>query len=346
MPRRVFLVFVLLFLFASIVYGGAQLNRPESKQAQGITGGIAGTVHNKRNEPLKDVRIELVPAMGAMGATVTTYSDPAGGFEFTNLSYGKYVLSATLGVAGTSQDIVVGSSQGWVSVGMDSDPTSKDATVSVAELQIPSKARKALDKARHALRDNKLDEADHYIAKALLAYPRYCQALTLRATLALRKKSYEQALADAEKAVEYDPNDNLAYIVLGDSYISLNRLDDALRAIDRSTEIKPTAWQGYYEKGKLLLVHRDWAGALRQAAKAASLTNRDYPYLHVLKAFAFAGLNDRLSAKNEIAAFRRLKPDDSSWPPQIRQQLNEMELFAIDNSGQPNLSGGGHGNSP
>jgi tetratricopeptide (TPR) repeat protein len=229
---------------------------------------------------------------------------------------------------------------------MDSDAASKDTTVSVAELQVPSKARKALEKARRAIRHNKLDEADHYITEALLVYPRYCQALTLRATLALGKKSYEQALADAEKAVEYDPNDNLAYIVLGDSYISLNRLDDALRAIDRSTEIKPNAWQGYYEKGKLLLVHHDWAGALRQAAKAASLTNRDYPYLHVLKAFAFAGLNDRLSAKNEIAAFRRLKPDDSSLPPQIRQQLNAMELFAIEDSGQPNPSGSGHGNSP
>ena len=213
--------------------------------------------------------------------------------------------------------------------------------MSVAELKVPSKASKALEKARHAIRRNKLDEADHYIAKALLAWPHYCQALTLRATLALTRKSYEQARADAEKAVEYDPNDNVAYMVLGDSYISLNRFDDALRAIDRSTEIKPNAWQGYYEKGKILLVHHDWAGALRQAEKAASLKNDDDPYLHVLKAFAFAGMNDRISAKKEIDAFRRLKPDDSSWPPQIRQRLNAME-----NSGQPDSSGSGHANSP
>jgi hypothetical protein len=94
------------------------------------------------------------------------------------------------------------------------------------------------------------------------------------------------------------------------------------------------------------LLHRDWAGALRQAAKAASLTNRDYPYLHVLKAFAFAGMNDRLSAKTEAAAFRRLKPDDSSWPPQIRQRLNAIDSFAIGNSSQPDHSGSGHATSP
>src|SRR6185312_14941147 len=102
MQRRVLLVFTSLFLFVSLVCSGAQLNRPPSKEHQGITGGIAGTVHNQHNEPLKDVRIEIVPTMGVMGATATTYTDPAGGFEFSNLSYGKYVLTATLGVAGTS----------------------------------------------------------------------------------------------------------------------------------------------------------------------------------------------------------------------------------------------------
>jgi hypothetical protein len=345
MPHRILFAFILLSSFAPVVSNGAQLNWPASQYTQGIPGGIAGTVHNERNEPLKDVRIELAPIAGTV-VPMTTYSDPNGSFEFTHLSYGNYVLTATLGVAGTSQDIVVDSSQGWVSVGIDVGEASKDDTVSVSELQVPIKAAKALEKARRAFNHNKLDEADHYIAKALLVWPRYCQALTLRAALELTRKSYEQARADAEKAVEYDPNNSEAYIVLGDSYISLNRFDDALRAIDRSTEIKPNAWQGYYEKGKILLVHHDWAGALRQAAKAASLTNGDYPYLHLLKAFAFAGMNDRLSAKNEIDAFRRLQPDESSWPPLTRQRLNAMGLSGIENSNQPKPSGGGHANSP
>jgi len=345
MQCRVLLALTLLFSFTSVVCNGAQRNTPFNKETQEIAGSLSGTVHTNRNEPIKDVRVELVPVAGVTGTPVSTYSAPDGSFAFSNLAYGKYMLTATMGVNGTSQDIVVGSSQDWVSVAIDVDAASRDATVSVAELKIPGKARKALEKARQAFSHHKLAEADRFIAKALVAWPHYCQALTLRATLALTTRSYENARADAEKAVEYDPNDSSAYVVLGDSYILLNRLDDAQRAVDRSIEIKPNAWEGYYDKGRILVLRHDWAGSLRQVEKAASLKTEDDPYLHLLKALAFAGMNDQAAAKNEVDTFRRLKPE-SSWSPQTRERLNDLGLSSIGNSGQSSPSGTGHTNSP
>ena len=52
-----------------------------------------------------------------------------------------------------------------MSVTIDLDAASTDATVSVAELKVPSKASKALEKARHAVSRNKLEDADRYITK-------------------------------------------------------------------------------------------------------------------------------------------------------------------------------------
>jgi hypothetical protein len=345
MPRRVLLAFTLLFSFTSVVSNGAQLNTSVSKQTQGIPGTLSGTVHNKRNDPVKDVRIELLPVAGLTGTAVSTYSAPDGSFVFSDLSYGKYVLTATLGISGTSQEIVVNSSQDWVSVEIDLGVASKDATVSVAELKVPLKARKELEKARHAFSHQKLADADRYVAKALLAWPHYCQALTLRAILALNRNSYEQASVDAENAIEYDPNDSSAYVVLGDSYILLNRLDDAQRAVDRSIEIKPNAWEGHYDKGRILVIRHDWPGALREVSKAASLKTEDDPYLHLLKAVAFAGMNDQVAAKNEVDAFRRLKPE-SSWSAHTRRLINDIGFPAIGNSDQPIVSGSRHANSP
>jgi len=324
---------------------GAQRNTPFNKETQETPGSLSGTVHTNRNEPVKDVRIELVPVAGTTGRAASTYSAFDGSFTFSNLAYGTYMLTATMGVNGTSQDLVVRSSQDWVSIAIDVDAASKNATVSVAELKIPGKARKALEKARQAFSHRKLAEADRYIAKALVAWPHYCQALTLRATLALTRNSYDEALVDAEKAVEYDPNDSLAYIVLGDSYILLNRLDDAQRAVERSIEIKPNAWVGYYDKGRILVLRHDWPGTLREVEKAASLQTVEEPYLHLLKAFAFAGMNDQAAAKNEVDTFRRLKPE-SSWSPETRQRLKNMGLSAIGNSGQSTPSGTSHPNSP
>ena len=329
----------------SVMCSWAQLNSSANKQTDALVGALQGTIHSSRNEPVKDVRLELVPVGGFKGQIASTYSAPDGSFEFSNLSYGKYILTATLGLVVTSEDVDISSNEDWVSIGIDVGAASTDATVSVSELTVPSKASKALEKARHAVRLNKLEDADRYIAKALLAWPHYCQALTLKATLALTRNSFEQARSDAEKAVEYDPNDGSAYRVLGETYLSLNRLDDALRAIDRSIDIKPNAWQGYYEKGKILLIHRDWAGTLQQATKAASLKTEDDPYLHLMKALAFAGMNDRPAASNEVDAFRRLKPE-SSWSPKIKQQLDEMGMPAIEHSDRSAPSGKSHANLP
>jgi tetratricopeptide (TPR) repeat protein len=211
------------------------------------------------------------------------------------------------------------------SSGMDLDMASSTSTITVAELTVPTKARKELEKARKAAVRHRMEEADHHIAKALLAWPRYCQALTLKSWLELRRHSYEEARVDAEMAVEDDPHDHLALVTLGDSYLFLHRLDDALRAFDRSIAVKPNAWQGYYAKGKLAILLGDWPGALRAAAKASSLTGEN-AYLHLLRAFALAGMKDRPAADNEIAAFRRLKPEAAS-SPQIKRALNDLGIY-------------------
>jgi tetratricopeptide (TPR) repeat protein len=217
------------------------------------------------------------------------------------------------------------SEQDQTKSGMDLDMASSAATVTVAELTVPVKARKELERARKAVLRHRLEEADNYIAKALLAWPRYCQALTLKSWLALTRHSYEQARVDAEMAVEYDPNDHLALAALGDSYLFLNRLDDALRAIDRSIAVKPNAWQGYYVKGKLSIVRGDWPGALQAAAQASSLT-KENAYLHLLKVFAFAGMKDWSAADSEMAVFRRLMPE-ALWSPQIKRALNDIGMY-------------------
>src|SRR3954470_12939937 len=57
------------------------------------------------------------------------------------------------------------------------------ATISAAQLRVPGKARDAYRKARFAMSENKLGDAARYIEKALSSYPRYTEALTLRAAL-------------------------------------------------------------------------------------------------------------------------------------------------------------------
>jgi len=180
------------------------------------------------------------------------------------------------------------------------------ATISAAQLRVPGKARDAYRKARFAMSENKLGDAARYIEKALSSYPRYTEALTLRAALEMQDtKSSERAKDDAEKAIEYDPNYAEAYIVLGAAYNYLRQFDDAIRTLDRAIALLPAIWQGYYEMSVALLGKGDFVGGLRQAERASSLDSGNHPDLDLVKAYCYVGLKNRSAATAETGSLSK-----------------------------------------
>src|SRR5438128_11222457 len=94
MPCRVLLALALVFSFTSMTSNGAQRNTPFNKETHETPGSLSGTVRTNRNEPVKDVRIELAPVAGTTGRAASTYSALDGSFAFSNLAYGTYMLTA------------------------------------------------------------------------------------------------------------------------------------------------------------------------------------------------------------------------------------------------------------
>ena len=189
----------------------------------------------------------------------------------------------------------------------DGSRIDRQSTISVGQFAVPEKARSQLYKAWNAVNKNKLDDATHYVEKALSFCPHFAEALTLRAILETQDaNSIGQAQADAEKAIEYDPNYGGAYIVLGTIYSFYHQYNDAIRTLDRGIALLPNISVGYFEMGIALVGKGDFAGGLRQAQKASSLDTA-YPYLHLLKAYAYEGLKDQAASNAELEVFRRLQ---------------------------------------
>jgi tetratricopeptide (TPR) repeat protein len=212
------------------------------------------------------------------------------------------------------------------SLSEDKSNFNRQVTISTAQLRVPGKARDALRKAWDAARKRKLGDAARYTEKALGFFPRFAEALALRATLEMQDtKSMEQAKADAENAVEYDPNYGAAYVVLGSIYNYFRQFDDATRTLDRGIALTPTRWQGYYEMSIALIGKGDYVGGLRQAERSSTLDSDTHkcPELHLLKAYAYMGLKNRSGATAELEAFRRM---DSHSPllPGAQETLNKV----------------------
>ncbi len=130
------------------------------------------------------------------------------------------------------------------------------ATVSVAQMKVPEKARKLLEKAQSCLDKRKLQEADTYVSQALEVYPDFAEALTMRGLMFLDGHHLDDAAASLEKSTRADSSYAMGYIVLGAVYNMQSRFDDAIRVLDRGLTLKPQSWQATLSWGKL-----NWARA-------------------------------------------------------------------------------------
>lgn len=303
---------------AAPTFGGPDQNRQDSY----MTGQILGSVTTADNQAIPYATISVWRAGGAP-VEVTAGAD--GRFDLHNVHSGHYVLSARVGLGEARAEVDVTKGVSLVTLTVPPNDASGDgqATVSAAQLAVPGKARRELEKAQDSLRRNKFVDAASHVERALTFWPRYAEALVLRAVLERSQDSPKLAQADAEKAVEYDPGNGRAYIVLASSYIDLRRWDDAIRSLNHGIAIMPTYWPGYYEMSKAMLAKGNFADALRQAEKASTLGSTNYAPLHMVKGYAYLGLGNHVAASQELEVYLKQEPT-GSIAPQIRKTLDQL----------------------
>jgi tetratricopeptide (TPR) repeat protein len=302
------LFMALIVCYCGSMSGATQLGSGSGRLSSSGYGSVEGRVRSAGDRPLADVRIELLSLL--YGTTLVTSSNSAGVFKL-ELSKGDYLVTATLGTQTATNQVRVGPGQSWVDLrmpGKDSLRVDSQSTISSAQLRVPEKARNALQKAHDAATKKNAADAARYVDKALQLYPLYAKALVMRAVLE-RDKDPETALVDAMKAVEYDPNDGMGYVVLGSVYTALSRFDEAVRSLDHGIALMPSSWQGYYEMSRALAGKRDYIEALRHLERACSLAPKSYPFFHLSKAAIFDGLSISSAAVTELQAYLREDPN-------------------------------------
>ncbi len=315
------IVFAALLLTAAL--GGAQItpaaipglhrggpdqpnNAPlSSADPVNFKGTVTGSVVTLDDHAVPDARVE-VRTLDDSRAVATVYSNQRGAFEIDDIPYGEYELVAVVDLRESHEHIEVRGMQVAVTLRVannDASSAGGRASVSVAQMQVPDKARKAYKKAEEAFSHGKIDEARGSAVKALEIYPDYAEALTLKGILDLQKNKPEDARAGLEKAVQCDASYGMAYIVLGATYNALHRFDDAARVLARGINYSPNAWQAYFERARALEGKQEWSASLADLDKAAQLINKDFPVLHLVRANDLIGLKAYPEAQAELQAF-------------------------------------------
>lgn len=293
-----------------------------------MSGSIYGNVTSLDDRPVANAQVELHNVDTGLIVT-SVYSNDGGAFVIENVPPGQYDLVVRDGLSEGQERVTTAGMRMYVTVRMSNSQASEtgnSATVSVAQMNVPDKARKAYQKAQEEFSKGKLAEADGQLDKALKIYPNYAEALTLRGVLDLQQQRSTDAVAELEKAVDCDHNYAMAHIALGSAYNSLKRFDDAVRVLDRGISLAPNAWQGYFERARALIAKNQYPESLRDLAKAQSFAASDLPILHLVKADALLGMGDYQDGQAELQTYLDRDPQGSN-AAEARRVLDQVKAF-------------------
>ena len=329
-------VLTALALIACSICSLAQMNGmgqrpgdPPMLHSHDTMGSISGTVLTADGKPLKDAHVELRDNNGTM--INSTYTNAAGGFEFGQVRSGLYQVVATAGLQQAQERVDSNRLPSSVELRLPVSSYAYDGnpgiSVSFAQYKVPQKARYDLNKAREASEKGKHDEAQKHLAKALEIYPKYADALTLRAILNMDIRDDYGAIADLEEAIKLDGNCAMAYLVMGAALNLQSKFDDAIRALERGEALSPNSWQAYFEMGKSLVGKAQYEPALRQLNRAQALMPKDYPLVHLVKAHAMLALNNYTDAMTELQQYLAKEPNGPN-SQEAAKMLAQAKAFA------------------
>lgn len=307
---------------------GSMAGNSALSSARGDSRSISGVVQDNQNNGLKDVRVELTDASGAVVGSA--YTNPSGHFEFSRLAPGTYNVVATSGLQQASERVDATNFSNSVSVRMQGVGKPADgiegSSISIAQYRVPAKAREAYRKAHEAVEKGKMDDAHKHLTKALELCPNYADALTLRAVLELNERDSSAAVGDLDKAIQADGNNAMAYMVMGSALNMQSKFDEAIRSLQRGQSLAPNYWQGYFEMGKSYIGKSDYPDALRQLERAQSLAPADYPLISLLRAHALLAMKQFPEAMTALQAYLHKDPQGPN-SAQAEKMLEQAQAY-------------------
>ncbi len=259
------------------------------------------------------------------------YTDGDGGFQFAEVSSGRYTVAVNEpGYEPVQECVEAGfvSGQGLTLYLRETNSRpagSSGYVVSVRELSIPGKAHNAYQKGLERMAKRDSAGSVRYFQRAVAAFPSYYEAFL---QLGIAKAQLGEK-AEAEKAFQaaIDLSGGKcaeAEFALGALLLDQNQFGDAEKLTRRGLILRPLSWFGQYVLGQALLGLNQLVEAEQSARKVLSL-KRDFAVVHLLLANIHIRRQEQRPLLEDLDAYLTLEPNGvySAQARQIREAVGQ-----------------------
>jgi tetratricopeptide (TPR) repeat protein len=297
-----FVVFLLFLSSAAAQFGSRNIVRRVRVQVSFANGPCEISAH--------------VTLMGLNGPIHDGIVDDQCRVDFSNVPEGNYRVGLSGGSSanadlGSIEIMAGGSDEFEVQVKRQNEPDRNAgmaaAFVSAADLSIPSRARKELDKANELAGKQDLTGAIQRLNKAIAIYPTYALAYNNLGVIYSRLQDQVREREALQKAVSLNDHLALAYVNLGRMDMVAGDLPDAEIALVKASALDPTDAMALILLSYANFMDRKFDDAIAASHKAHAL-NKPHAFAHRVAARAFEQQKQGANAAAELELFLKEEP--------------------------------------
>lgn len=196
--------------------------------------------------------------------------------------------------------------------------------LSVREVSVPSKARKAFEKGVERLAKNDPSGSLVHFQRAISKFPEYYEAYYATGLAELRLEREEDAESAFQKSIDlsaghYAP----AQVALGSMLCDRGEFAAAESPIRRGLELDPSSWVGRLYLARALFGQQRWAEA-EESAQELILLNPQVREAYLVLAGIHFHENEETAALNDLGEYLKLD-HHSELSAKIRSTREQLE---------------------
>lgn len=306
---------------------------------------IVGFVFAGKRQPISQINVELLDEFGRLIGHIST--DSSGRYNFFRLVPGKYqvrVIASRYGYDEQVQDVEIvnfsrQSSPGIPSFGGSENvqlnfylnarkntTTDNKAPGLIFAQEVPEEAQKHYKQAIADLSQQKNDDGQRELERAVEIFPTFYYALEQLGQEYVKQGQFEKAEIVLKQAVEINPKGYQAWYLLGYTYYSSKKLTAALEAINKSIELNAASVEARFLLGVLFRQNNQFKDAEIQLKKAKEIAKVPVPDIHWQLALLYNfNLKQYNLAADELELYLKAKSDtkDKVAIKKLIKQLRE-----------------------